>query len=82
MAVEFRYDNESIEYTGYRCAYYKFIEPGDFRDDISKLRAEYEKERYVVLHVLTCYNNGIDWYSGRRVKEDEHGFEVIYKESE
>jgi hypothetical protein len=82
MAVEFKYDNESIEYTGHRCAYYKFIKPGDFRDDILKLREKYENDGHVVLHVLSCYNTGIDWFSGKRVKEDEHGFEVIYEESE
>ena len=44
MAVEFKYDNESIEYTGYRCAAYKHSIPGDFREDIQHLRKKYEKE--------------------------------------
>lgn len=80
MAVEWMHEmEESIEYPGYRCAYYKFSEPGDFRDDLRKLRERYEDNGYEVLYVLTCYNNGIDWFTGKRVKEAEHGFDVIFR---
>ena len=78
--IEKKYDTESIEYTGYRCAAYKHIS-GDYREDITNLRKKYEDEGYFVLHVLTFFNTGVDWFSGKRVKDDEHGFEVIYKES-
>jgi len=82
MAIEFKYDNESIEYTGYRCAAYKHSGPSDFREDIQNLRKKYENDGYEVLHVLTYFNTGIDWFSGKRVKDDEHGFEVIYRGDE
>ena len=39
----------------------------------------YEERGFEVLHVLSYFNNGLDWFTGRRVKEDEHGFEVIYR---
>jgi len=79
MGLQFKHTNESIEYPGHKCAYYKFIEPGDFRTDLQSLREKYESDGFQVLHVLTCFNTGIDWFSGKRVKQDEHGFEVVYK---
>ena len=55
------------------------MSPGDFRDDLRKLREKYEAEGREVLYVLTCYEDGIDWFSGKRVKPAEHGFDVIWK---
>ena len=43
------------------------------------LYGKYEDKGHQVLHVLSYYNNGLDWFTGERVKEDEHGFEVVYK---
>jgi len=80
MAVEWMHEmEESIEYPGYRCAYYKITETGDFYNDLLKLREKYENDDYEVLHVLTCYSDGIDWFTGKRVKEAEHGFDVIFR---
>lgn len=80
MAVAWMHEmDESVEYPGYKCTYYKFMSPGDFRDDLHKLREKYEAEGREVLHVLACYSDGIDWFSGKRIKEAEHGFDVIWK---
>jgi len=77
--LAFQHEHESIEYPGYNCSYFKFETPGDYREDCRSIREQYEQEGKEVLHVLACFNTGIDWWSGKRVKEDEHGFDVIWR---
>lgn len=49
-------------------------------DDLSYLfqvlRKNYEDAGIEVLEMNTYFNSGIDWYSGKREKEEEFGIEV------
>lgn len=72
--------SESIEYPGYMCDTIPTKHEGDMFQAFGKsLYDVYEERGFEVLHVLSYFNNGLDWFTGRRVKEDEHGFEVIYR---
>jgi len=71
---------DSIEFPGYK----RRSHPTEHTDEMfaafgRSLRNHYEEKGFEVLHVLSYMNNGLDWFTGERVKPDEHGFEVIYK---
>lgn len=71
---------DSIEFPGYKVAKH----PTEHTDELfgafgKALRSHYEEKGFEVLHVLSYFNSGLDWFNGERVKPDEHGFEVVYK---
>jgi hypothetical protein len=71
---------ESIEYPGWTIDRIpSTLEADMFQAFGRSLYGKYEGYGYQVLHVLSYYNNGLDWFTGERVKADEHGFEVVYK---
>lgn len=71
---------DSIEYPGYKIDTIPTEHEGDMFQAFGRsLYSLYEDKGHQVLHVLSYYNNGLDWFTGERVKPDEHGFEVVYK---
>jgi len=71
---------DSIEHPGYKIdAIPCYLEGDMFQAFGRSLYGKYEDKGYQVLHVLSYFNNGLDWFTGERVKADEHGFEVVYK---
>ena len=71
---------DSVEFPGYKIDRIPTLLEADMFQALGRsLYGKYEDRGYQVLHVLSYYNNGLDWFTGERVKEDEHGFEVVYK---
>lgn len=72
--------SESIEYPGYMVDAIPTQLEGDMFQAFGRsLYERYEDKGYEVLHVLSYFNNGLDWFTGKRIKDDESGFEVVYK---
>ena len=70
---------DSIEHPGfklYATSMPEFAEPAAY---VRFLKYRFEQAGLQVDKVLSYYNDGKDFYTGKKVKESDYGFEVIFK---